>query len=127
MIGELINQFEELPEQTVGEFNRIFPQSKITGYSNDAKVEIGEVSGNVRKIIINDAEFFWHELSHFNTEDNKNNGKNKPVQVFKSCGEFLGEFPSLKHAYFSLGYNQQTFYHAIKLGKFTTKEITCLN
>lgn len=39
-----INQFESLPSQTVGQFNRIFKNCQLKDLSPNLQVEIGEIA-----------------------------------------------------------------------------------
>jgi hypothetical protein len=53
MVGQLINKFENLPHQTVRQFNKIF-KYKIEDANDDHEVEILDlVNDGVRKIVVN--------------------------------------------------------------------------
>lgn len=76
-IGELINEFESLENQTVGEFNRLFPTNrlgeyiyqedinsyKFEEYPHDWSVEVLNVAPNDNRwILINNEKEFIHEM-----------------------------------------------------------------
>ena len=54
MIGDLINKFENLQEQTVKTFNELFVNSPLVGYNLTDEVHIGEMMGaNTRLVSVN--------------------------------------------------------------------------
>jgi hypothetical protein len=54
MIGQLINRFDSLNVTTVRTFNEVFPHSKLDTkeFHPDWEVEIGELFGTTRMIIV---------------------------------------------------------------------------
>ena len=62
-----INAFENLPEQTVYHFNKLFPSSEITSGNLQDEVTIGIPTGpeNVRSLLVNGGEVF--HLFHINS------------------------------------------------------------
>lgn len=63
MIGEMINQFDKT-KGTVKEFNEIFTDCPLD-LPEDTEVEIKELVGMVRKLIINDTTEMYHYLVKF--------------------------------------------------------------
>ena len=54
MIGDLINKFDNLEEQTVKTFNELFVNSQLVGYNLTDEVSIGEmIEANTRLISVN--------------------------------------------------------------------------
>lgn len=52
----LISKFENMPEQTVKTFNKLFKSTPIVGFNSNDEVRIGEVStGNERKVYIGES------------------------------------------------------------------------
>jgi hypothetical protein len=50
-IGTRINKFENSAKQTVEEFNKLFKENKLDGFSNDMEVEIGDMIGPNERLV----------------------------------------------------------------------------
>lgn len=126
MIGKLINDFENLPSNTVKEFNDIFKDCPLN-YPEDYTVEIGEVYGTTRQLLINDNEITHHDFTAhgsriFNKRKNKP-GRKKEVSVFHVDNTLIGNFESVSAAIRELGMDQATFYNYLKQGRIKMEEV----
>lgn len=119
MIGNLINKFEEMPEQNVETFNEVFKDCPISGYDPKSTVEIGELANTARKITINNTETFWHDMLNARVEikDKRARNSSKAIRLFDSENRFIGEFDSTETASATLGISRSTFNHKIVEGK----------
>ena len=54
-IGDRLNIFDNGDNQTVGEFNKLFPEVPLTGYNDSDSVAIGWITANAttRMIVVN--------------------------------------------------------------------------
>lgn len=77
-----IKAFESAPVQSVAEFNRLFTESPILGFSQDSLVEIGEIvtPETARQITITGTAVLRHEFS--------NNGNFGMYKNFGGTDEF---------------------------------------
>lgn len=95
-IGDLINEFESLEHQTVGEFNRLFVTNKIgflvyeedinsyrfEEYPKDWSVEIlGVAPNDNRWILLNNEREFIHEMRRDFSSKKSKKGNNKAITV----------------------------------------------
>ncbi len=95
-IGDLINEFESLENQTVGEFNRLFTNNKLGKYIyeediNSYKFEeypkewsveiLGVAPNDNRWIILNNQVEIIHELKRDYSHKKIKKGNNKVIKV----------------------------------------------
>lgn len=95
-IGELINEFEQLDIQNVGEFNRLFPTNKLgeyiyqedinsykfEEYPNEWSVEVlGVAPNDNRWILLNNQREFIHELRRDFRHEKRKHGNSRTVTV----------------------------------------------
>lgn len=127
MIGDLIKRFENMPTNTVADFNEVF-RDRPLDYPLHHHVEIDEVVNGVRKLIIN-GEITFHDLSGYTfarKSQKRELGEhhfNKRIQIFQPNGIFIGEYLSVQDARFQLGINVSTFYKYLHNGKLIVKEV----
>lgn len=123
MIGELIKQFENMPTNTVADFNKVFKDNMLL-YPLDYEVEIGEVFNGVRQLIVN-GDVIYVDLTTYGLNFKNigcKKGNEKRVKVFYSDNTFFGEFENATQAARELNIDVSSFYGHIKTGKLIVEK-----
>lgn len=130
MIGQLINEFDELDEQTVETFNKIFVDCPITQEKTDFEikpsdsVEIGELAGHCRKITVNNKNHFWLEMVVKEDPIVKVIHPNMtPVRIYDADRNFLGQFDGIGFACTALKITRTAYSYRVRIGKLISEEV----
>jgi hypothetical protein len=95
LVGDLINKFDSLSSQTVGDFNEIFTHCRLGEWKLDMEgnaifeeypkkwtVQIGEpMVGNSRRIILDGRVSIRHEMPPIYPQKKMKQGNRRPVTV----------------------------------------------
>jgi hypothetical protein len=121
MIGELINKFESLENQTVEEFNKLFPMSPLN-YPKHSVISIGNLYGNSREIIIGN-ETIYHEITVLKSFTKSGLRKLKQVKLFEKNGNLIGEYVGITSIPGKLNLSVFEFYDRLKTGEYFIEEV----
>lgn len=120
-IGELINEFDNLTEQTVGTFNKTFPTSKILGFIDSATVEIGGYNDTFREITVNGITKINHSLDH--TSIISTDYKSNVMELYYPNGGFVGRFNNFKAAAMYLNIHHKTLEARIRNKTYVMEDL----
>jgi hypothetical protein len=83
MIGDLINKFDNLEEQTVKTFNELFVNSQLVGYNLTDEVSIGEMMGANTRLVSVNGNVVSHLISPSVKITQKRARSQKPIAVLQ--------------------------------------------